>query len=93
MNKDLAPTQLKVNNAIINNPKIMANTFNRIFIDKIKKLRTKTNQPPKSAPIDRLKKYLNKRNEPLPDFILTPITIEQLRITLERNKISWARFH
>ena len=36
LNKNLAPTQLKINGEIENNPDVLDNAFNNIFVDKVK---------------------------------------------------------
>ena len=43
LNKNLAPTQLKINGEIENNPDVLDNAFNNIFVDKVKQFRAQTN--------------------------------------------------
>ena len=38
MNSSKSPTQINDNGLLVNSPEKMANTFNRIFLDKVKKI-------------------------------------------------------
>ena len=42
INKNESPVQLKVNGKLTNSPLDMANAFNKIFVNKVKKLRDQT---------------------------------------------------
>ena len=84
MTKNLAPTQLKVNGEIVNDPKKMANEFNNFFINKIKKLRDQTNALPLINPIDRLFNWLQQRNITIPEFELKLITLDQLKMIIKK---------
>ena len=86
LNKNLAPTKLKINGDIISNPKSLADSFNGIFVNKVKDLRNKTNNPPKIDPIVRLNNYLSKRVIPIEEFKLKPISLETLRKHLTKMK-------
>ena len=77
-----APRQLRHENRIINNPKIIAEVLNKTFKDKVRNLRNQTNVQPTINPADRLQQWLRSRQCPLPDFALKQITISQLRNVL-----------
>jgi len=68
-----APRQLRHQNKIINNLKIMAEVLNKIFKDKVRNLRNQTNVQPTINPADRLQQWLRSRQCPLPDFALKQI--------------------
>jgi hypothetical protein len=72
-NKNLAPTAIKevdktgvIN--IVTNPLKLATMFNKFFRSKVKKLREKSNQPPRTPPTGRLRSWLESRGQPLPPF-------------------------
>ena len=90
--KNLAPTKLKVNGKILNNPKEMANQFAKIFSNKTKKIREKTSGNPTIDPKIRLQQYLNQRGVELPEFKLKPIKIEKLR-DIMKQKMKSKRSH
>ena len=58
-----APTKIKHGNKIITSPKALADTFNKIFQEKVKKLRAQTIDNPKVNPIDRLKAWMDKKGK------------------------------
>ena len=83
-----APSKIREGNKIISNPKNLADTFNKLFKDKVKKLRTQTTTDPKINPTVRLQNWLDKRETPIPDFSLQPIDMSQLRNILKKIKPS-----
>ena len=87
-NDNKAPSKIVLDGEVISNPKILANAFNKIFNNKVKKLREKTNVEPKSDPIERLKHWLEKREEPLPEFKLKEIDLPTLRTIMKKVKPS-----
>ena len=63
-----------------------ANEFNRIFINKVKRLRTKSNH---TVPCDAsvyLRRWLNKRSRPIPELTFRKITEEELDKSIKRLK-------
>ena len=78
ISKNLAPTKLKVDGKIVNNPTEMANQFAKIFSNKTQKIRDKTKGTPKIE-TERLQQYINQRQTELPKFELKTINIEKLR--------------
>ena len=83
-----APKQIRQGDRIINNPKLMAEALNKTFQDKVKKLRNQTNIQPVINPSERLQLWLNKRENPTPNFALKQITLKELREALSRMKYS-----
>ena len=87
MTSSKAPTQINHEGEIINSPKAMADIFNKIFTDKVKKIRQKTNdRPVNKDPIQRLKSWLQGRESPLPKFDIKPVTKQQLRKIVKKMK-------
>ena len=85
--KNLAPTAIKKDDGeVIRNPEKIANHMNSYFIEKVKKLRSKTNTPPTIDPILRLDQWLNKRAGPLPPFKIKEISRKQLRTLIKKMK-------
>ena len=66
--KDLSSTQLHIDGELCSNPKRIADEFNKIFINKIKKLRQDSNIEVTIDPATRLSRWLTKRTEPIPEF-------------------------
>ena len=79
----VAPTKLKVDDKIVTDPKVLANEFNHIFINKVKEIRQKVTDVPSIDPIERLREFLNGKN--LPEFRLQNIDIEQLRKIMKKK--------
>ena len=68
-----------INGKISSSPKEMSDEFNHVFIDKVKKLKDELNNSPVTEnPEERLRKWLDKRESPIPLFQLKPIDIETL---------------
>ena len=84
--KDLAPTQLNIEGRPSTNPKEMAVEFNKVFIKKVKNLRSKINGPVKVDPALRLQKWIEKRNIPIPELKFRKITEEELIKYIKRLK-------
>ena len=83
-----SPVKINYENKIVANPKALANAFNKIFRDKVDKLREKTMAEPKVDPVIRLNSWLAQRNDPIPEFQLRPINIHQLRKIMKKLKPS-----
>ena len=87
MNSNKAPTQINDGGVLVNSPEKMANTFNRVFLDKVKKIRDKACQVATNInPVQRLRSWLNQRSSPLPEFELKPISIQKLRKIIKKMK-------
>ena len=66
-----------INGKISSSPKEMSDEFNHVCIDKVKKLKDELdNSPVTENPEERLRKWLDKRESPIPLFQLKPIDIE-----------------
>lgn len=74
---------LEANGNVISDKMEVAENFNKFFINKIKKLREKLLNSPKSDPLDKLKKQMNKRNL---HFKLRTITANQVRKIIKKLK-------
>jgi hypothetical protein len=83
-----APTKIMDDDKIITSPKALANVFNKMFQDKVRKLRTQTRNAPKVNPIDRLKAWLDKKENAAPEFSLKTIDMVKLRTILKKLKPS-----
>jgi hypothetical protein len=79
-----APTKIMDDDKIITSPKALANVFNKMFQDKVRKLRTQTRNAPKVNPIDRLKAWLDKKENAAPEFSLKTIDMVKLRTILKK---------
>ena len=62
--------------------------FNQFFRRKVRLLRNKTNQPPKTPPTERLRQWLVRRRQPPPPFILREIDKKTFRIIMQKMKSS-----
>ena len=71
--------KLKIDDKVTNDPQTMANNFNKVFTDKINKLREETGRDPSIDPKERLRDFLAQRDEPLPEFELKPIDLDKLK--------------
>ena len=91
INSNLAPTVIKTsdedgNVEMVTNPQKLANIFNKFFRKKVQTLREETNQPPTINPTERLRSWLEKRQEPPPPFQLKIIDKQMLRKIVQRMK-------
>ena len=90
--KNLAPTAIKEvakdgQIEITRNPKQLATKFNEFFREKVIKLRSKTaNRHPTVSPADRLRQWLQKREQPPPPFSLKEIDRKTLRRIMKKMK-------
>ena len=91
--RNLAPTGIKVVNKEghvdnITNPLKLATLFNNYFRTKVKKLRQRTDKPPKIPPTERLRRWLDSRRQPPPPFTLKEINKKTFRFIMSRLKCS-----
>ena len=82
--KNLSPTQILINGNLSSSPKDIAEEFNNVFIDKVKNLKKSLQGPITIDPIERLKRWLHKRNDPIPIFELKPINKEDLKRLIKK---------
>ena len=86
-NDNKAPTQIIDGDEMIHAPAKMANAFNKIFLQKVEKIRDKTvHTETKINPVTRLKSWLNQRQNPPELFELKPLTKSQLRKVILKMK-------
>ena len=82
-----APSQIYHEGNLITSPEKLANAFNQIFLDKVKKIRQKAeSQNIKINPVQRLKMWLSQRLTPLSQFKVKVLTKAQLRKVIKRMK-------
>ena len=87
MNDSKAPNQIIDNEELITSPEQMANTFNKIFMSKVRKIRQKACAIATNIdPIQRLRRWLSQRELPLPRFQLKTITKQKLRKIMKKLK-------
>ena len=77
---DLSPKQIKLNGKLISGPQTLADSFNFIFSNKVKKLIKTLAGEVLENPCHRLSRWLQKRSNPIPIFELKEITL----VTLEK---------
>ena len=77
--KNLSPVQLVVNGTAVVSPRAMANSFNQIFIQKVRNLKDTVTDPITEDPIVRLKRWISRRGSPIPEFTINVITLQKLR--------------
>ena len=84
--KKLSPVQLIENGLAVVSLRAMANSFNNIFIKKVKDLRENITNPIIEGPLNRLTRWLNKHEEPIPELTLNTITLPKLRKIIKSLK-------
>ena len=85
-NKDLSPKQLSYNGNLITSPEKLANAFNDIFLDKVKKLKSEVPEDVSIDPLERLAQWLRKRENPIRPFNVQPIAKSDLQKILKKLK-------
>ena len=84
--KNLSPVQLVVNGEAVISPRAMANAFNEIFINKVKNLKEAIIDPVIEDPIIRLRRWISKRDSPIPEFTIKTINLPKLRKIIKSLK-------
>ena len=79
------PSKISFNNSILSQPKEIAMALNRIFVDKVTKLREKTATEAKIDPILRLRSWLSKERDMVPEFRLKEISLSKLRSIIKKK--------
>ena len=74
------------NGQTFSNPRDIANAINDTFLKKVKDLRDQVSGVPDIDPKERLKKFINKRNEEIPMFNLKKISQVTMRRILKKRK-------
>ena len=86
IDKNLAPTNIIVEDELTSNPEKIANKFNEYFQQKVRILRENTSSPePSVDPVQRLQKWIQKKSD-IPFFKLKKINIVTVRKILKRMK-------
>ena len=83
-----APSRIRIDGHIVNNLKVLANSFNKIFQDKVKKLRNQTNDRPKVSSTDRSKAWIDSKATIIRKFSLKVINVTKVRQVLKKMKPS-----
>ena len=81
-----SPNIIKHDGQTYTAPRDIANAINDTFIKKVKDLRDQVNDTPDIEPKERLRKFLQKRNEDIPEFNLKKITKVNMRNLLKKRK-------
>ena len=84
--KNLSPFHFVVNVFSVVAPRGMANSFNDIFIDKVKNLKSGIIDPVVEEPLKRLSRWLEKRKEPIPKLKIHKIYLIKLRKIIKNLK-------
>ena len=77
---------LTYQNTTFTSPRDIANAFNRIFINKVRGLVSRVSNQAKEEPKERLKSWLEQRDEAIEEFKLKPITPENLSKIMKKLK-------
>ena len=86
-NNNKAPSQIYHEGNLITSPEKLANAFNQIFLEKVKKIRQKAeSQNVKINPVQRLKTWLSQRLSPPSQFKVKALSKVQLRKVMKRMK-------
>ena len=84
--RDLSPKQLYHNGDLITSSKTMSNIFNKIFVNKVKKLKNEIPDNVSKNPVERFGVWLEKREAPVPQFNIKKINKEDLRNQIKKLK-------
>ena len=90
-NKNLAPTAIKTVNEkgeteFETSPRKLSEIFNKFFVEKVRKLRARTDHPPKIEPKERLEKWLTDKGIDLPPFQFKQIDRKTFRGIMKKMK-------
>ena len=80
------PSLLSYENRTYSTPRDIANIFNIIFINKVKNLVAKVSDHAKVEPKDRLRNWLEHREDQINEFSLKPVTKENFRKIMKKLK-------
>ena len=85
-NKDGSPKQIICNGSLISSPTLLAEAFNYIFVAKVAKVKADILDDVNTAPSERLKQWLDKREHPIPIFELRSVNKSDLRRYIKKLK-------
>ena len=84
--KDLSPRQILHNGSCISSPEKLANAFNDIFLRKVQNLKKDIPVDTNAEPLERLRRWLNLRKNPVAPFDLQPLNKGSLKNILKKLK-------
>ena len=80
------PNIISYNNKIHTKPRDIANAINDAFLQKVQDLRAKIDGNTEIDPKERLQKFLDKREDEIPEFNIKKISKQKLRKLLKKRK-------
>ena len=80
------PNIISYNNKIHTKPRDIANALNDAFLQKVQDLRAKVDGNTEIDPKERLQKFLDKREDEIPEFSIKKISKQKLRKLLKKRK-------
>ena len=84
--KNLSPNQLIIDGNLCSNPKLIAEEFNKIFINKVQKLKSELQGQVIQDPAERLQDWLKKRTKPIPELEFKEISEADLMKYVKKLK-------
>ena len=84
--KNLSPSQLLIDRKLCSNPKLMAEEFNKIFINKVNKLKSGLTGGVTQDPAERLQCWLQKRSKPISELRFQEMSESDLMKYVKRLK-------
>ena len=81
-----SPTLISYKNQTMSAPRDIANSLNQIFVDKVRKLKSGTNDNSNEAAKERLRQWLDNNHPEIESFQLKPINLNKLRKILKKLK-------
>ena len=81
-----SPTLISYKNQTMSAPRDIANSLNQIFINKVRNLRSQSNDDSNEPAKERLKKWLDSNHPEIESFTLEPIDVYKLRKILKKLK-------
>ena len=85
-NRDLSPKQIVYDGNLISSPLQLAEAFNKIFCDKVQKVKADIVDYITTAPVERLRLWLSTTELPIFPLDLSPINHESLRSYVKQLK-------
>ena len=85
-NKDLSPKQLIDGDKVISSPQKLADAFNSMFLNQVKKLKNKLTNESTKNPITRMREWLARRDKSISEFNFRPVTKDDLKRFVKKMK-------
>ena len=86
------PSKIVFHDSLLTKPVDVAMAFNQLFVDKVIKLRRQTETEAKIDPILRLRNWLFKERDNIPEFRLQEITMSML-CAIIKKKMKYSKSH